>query len=61
VPGRRPRFCEHIECDGAIVLEATCQMGLEGIVSKRAAAPYRSGKRTEWVKTKCAAKPVGAV
>lgn len=47
------RFTEHIEGDGATVLEHACKLGLEGIVSKRADAPYRSGKRPEWVKTKC--------
>jgi ATP-dependent DNA ligase len=45
---------EHIEGDGALV-EHACKLGLEGIVSKRADAPYRSGKRPEWIKTKCAA------
>jgi ATP-dependent DNA ligase len=48
------RFCEHIEGDGATVLEHACKLGLEGIVSKRVDAPYRSGTRPEWVKTKCA-------
>ena len=33
------RFCEHIEGDGATVLEHACKLGLEGIVSKRADAP----------------------
>jgi bifunctional non-homologous end joining protein LigD len=47
------RFCEHIEADGATVLEHACKLGLEGIVSKRADAPYRSGTRPEWVKAKC--------
>jgi ATP-dependent DNA ligase len=27
-------------------------MGLEGIVSKRLTAPYRSGRSTEWLKIK---------
>ena len=30
-----------------------CKLGLEGIVSKRADAPYVSGDRGLWVKTKC--------
>jgi bifunctional non-homologous end joining protein LigD len=47
------RFCEHIEGDGATVLEHACKLGLEGIVSKRADAPYRSGTRPEWLKAKC--------
>jgi len=27
-------------------------MGLEGIVSKRRDAPYRSGRQESWIKTK---------
>jgi ATP-dependent DNA ligase len=30
-----------------------CKLGLEGIVSKRANAPYVPGSRGLWVKTKC--------
>lgn len=47
-------FCEHLKGDGPTVLEHACKLGLEGIVSKRAASPYRSGLHPEWVKTKCA-------
>ncbi len=35
---------EHIEGDGALILEHVCKLHLEGIVSKRPDAPYRSGK-----------------
>jgi hypothetical protein len=28
-----------------MILQQTCKMGLEGIVSKRPSAPYRSGRR----------------
>ena len=28
-------------------------MGLEGIVSKRRDAPYRAGKKCDWIKVKC--------
>jgi ATP-dependent DNA ligase len=31
------------------------RLGLEGIVSKRANSPYRSGKQRDWRKVKCAA------
>jgi bifunctional non-homologous end joining protein LigD len=48
-------YCDHIEGDGATILDSACALGLEGIVSKLAASPYRSGRRPEWVKTKCAA------
>jgi bifunctional non-homologous end joining protein LigD len=35
------------------LIAAACRMGLEGIVSKRRDAPYRSGPGDAWVKTKC--------
>jgi ATP-dependent DNA ligase len=34
---------EHTETEGATVFRQACAMGLEGIVSKRLTAPYRSG------------------
>ena len=37
--------------DGAALLEATREQGLEGIVAKRRASPYRPGARTaDWIK-----------
>jgi hypothetical protein len=36
----------HTDEDGAMVFRQACAMGLEGIVSKRLAAPYRSGPVT---------------
>jgi bifunctional non-homologous end joining protein LigD len=41
--------------DGGALIAAAKQLGLEGVVSKRPNAPYRSGRRGEWVQTKCAA------
>jgi bifunctional non-homologous end joining protein LigD len=46
------RFVEHIEDDGKAVLEAARKMNLEGIVSKRLDAPYRSARADSWQKTK---------
>lgn len=46
------RYVEHFESDGASVFEAAKRMQLEGIVSKRLDAPYRSGKREDWAKIK---------
>jgi bifunctional non-homologous end joining protein LigD len=46
------RFNEHVEHDGAVVFEHACRMGLEGIVSKRLDAPYRSGASKTWLKSK---------
>jgi bifunctional non-homologous end joining protein LigD len=46
-------FSDHIEGSGAEVFARSCKMKLEGIVSKQADAPYRSGRSTAWLKTKC--------
>jgi len=43
---------EHFEEDGALVFSAACQLGCEGIVSKRLGSPYRSGRSSHWVKVK---------
>jgi bifunctional non-homologous end joining protein LigD len=46
------RFVEHLTDDGPTVFDHVCRMGLEGIVSKRTDAPYRSGPSKVWLKTK---------
>jgi bifunctional non-homologous end joining protein LigD len=47
------RFNEHLaHDDGVIVFNHACRMGLEGIVSKRIDAPYRSGPSRTWLKSK---------
>jgi bifunctional non-homologous end joining protein LigD len=43
---------EHTDDDGAVVFRHACKMGLEGIVSKRLTAPYRSGPSRDWLKVK---------
>ena len=48
------RYSEHFDEAGKTVLRHACEMGLEGIVSKRADAPYRSGRIDTFIKTKCA-------
>ena len=52
-PGGPVRFSEHIEADGQAMVRHACRLGLEGVVSKRIDAPYRSGRTKSWVKTKC--------
>ncbi|HEY6995188.1 MAG TPA: DNA ligase D [Xanthobacteraceae bacterium] len=47
-------YSEHFEGSGEVVLRHACQMALEGIVSKRRDAPYRSGRSDTFIKTKCA-------
>jgi bifunctional non-homologous end joining protein LigD len=47
------RFSEDFDTEGEIVLENACRLSLEGIVSKRRDAPYRSGRNRDWIKSKC--------
>lgn len=51
----RVRYVEHFETGGDAVLRSACQLSLEGIVSKRADAPYQSGRTDRWRKAKCRA------
>jgi bifunctional non-homologous end joining protein LigD len=44
---------EALDAGGGDVFAAAPKLGLEGIVSKRASAPYRSGRSSIWVKVKC--------
>ena len=39
--------------DGAALLRSCDQFRMEGIVSKRADRPYRSGPSRDWLKSKC--------
>jgi len=53
-PIRGPlRLSESLTEAGTTLLRHACKMGLEGIVSKVADAPYRSGRGHDWIKTKC--------
>jgi bifunctional non-homologous end joining protein LigD len=47
------RYVDHFETAGDAVLRSACLMHLEGIVSKRLDAPYKSGRGTDWTKAKC--------
>ncbi len=47
------RTAGHFDEPGPLILEHACAMGLEGIVSKRRNAPYRSGRTDNFVKSKC--------
>ncbi|CAN5466377.1 DNA ligase D [soil metagenome] len=47
------RYSADFQASPATILESACQMNLEGVIAKRADAPY-SSKRTEtWLKLKC--------
>jgi bifunctional non-homologous end joining protein LigD len=49
----RIRLSENLHPEGSTMLELACRMKLEGIVSKRLDAPYRSGEQDSWLKQKC--------
>jgi bifunctional non-homologous end joining protein LigD len=46
-------YSEHVEGRGSEILGKACKAGLEGIISKRAEAPYRAGRQNGWLKSKC--------
>ena len=45
-------FSEALAAEGAVVFAKTCELGLEGIVSKRAGSLYKSGRSRNWLKAK---------
>jgi len=51
--GGRIRYVAHLVSNAEAVLSSARNMGLEGIVSKKLDAPYRSGRSGSWIKTKC--------
>ncbi len=46
-------FSEHVLGSGERLFEAMCREGYEGIVSKKADAPYRGARTQAWLKVKC--------
>lgn len=52
--GERVRYAEHIETDGEALFRFAERMALEGIVAKKADAPYVSGRSWDWIKVKTA-------
>jgi DNA ligase D-like protein (predicted ligase) len=47
------RFTEHRERDGEAYSRQACADGWEGLVAKRADAPYVGGRNRSWLKFKC--------
>jgi len=47
------RFSEHFSNGGAELFHKTCELALEGLVSKRLDEPYRPGRGLGWLKSKC--------
>ena len=49
----RVRFSEAFDADVGKLLASACKKGLEGLIGKRADAPYTSKRSTAWIKLKC--------
>jgi bifunctional non-homologous end joining protein LigD len=45
-------FSEALAAEGTLVFAKACELGLEGIVSKRVGSGYRSGMSRNWLKSK---------
>jgi bifunctional non-homologous end joining protein LigD len=51
--GPRLQFADHVLGSGEALFAAMCKEGLEGVVSKRADAPYAGKRNRTWLKAKC--------
>ncbi|MCW3846690.1 DNA ligase D [Sphingomonas sp. LB-2] len=49
----RIQFSEHVLGSGEQLFTAMCREGYEGVVSKKADAPYRGARTKAWLKVKC--------
>ena len=49
----RIRFSEDFDAPVAQLLQGACRKGLEGLIGKRADAPYSSARSSSWIKLKC--------
>jgi len=47
------KYSEHVVGRGDELFAEACRRGLEGIICKRADAPYTSGRGKTWLKVKC--------
>jgi len=47
------RYNDHLRGSGQTVIDQSCRLGLEGIVSKQADSVYTQGRTRTWLKTKC--------
>jgi bifunctional non-homologous end joining protein LigD len=52
-PPRRVQYVEHIEERGQEFFEQCRNLGLEGVVCKRADRGHRPGRGDDWIKVKC--------
>jgi bifunctional non-homologous end joining protein LigD len=47
------KYSDHFAAPGADFFRNVCQLGLEGMLSKRSDLPYQAGRGTAWQKVKC--------
>ncbi|VVT26113.1 DNA ligase D [Rhizobium sp. EC-SD404] len=47
------QYSEHVRGHGPSVFRSICKAGQEGIIAKKADAPYRGRRGREWLKVKC--------
>jgi bifunctional non-homologous end joining protein LigD len=47
------RFCAHRDTEGETFYADACERGWEGLIAKRADAPYHGGRSADWLKFKC--------
>jgi bifunctional non-homologous end joining protein LigD len=47
------KYSEHVAGDGAAIFQKACQLGMEGVIAKRADARYLPGRSKAWLKVKC--------
>jgi bifunctional non-homologous end joining protein LigD len=47
-------YCQHVGASGEKLFQAADQLGLEGVIGKKADSPYRAGRTPNWVKVKTA-------
>src|SRR5690606_28831633 len=52
--GARIRLCEHVVGAGVKVFDRACELGVEGVVSKRIDSTYQGGRSQTWQAVKCA-------
>ena len=50
------RFTPHRNSDGEALFREACRRGWEGLIAKRADAPYMFGRSRDWLKFKCSAE-----
>ncbi len=46
-------YSRDLAVEGGDALRSACQLGLEGVIGKRAGSRYRAGRGADWIKLKC--------